>query len=126
MTGTYQWTVTARDASGNADRDGAAPRSRSTRQLQATLRPVIETPEGTGLGKTLTLTAPAWSPGGVSVTTTYQWLRDGDPHHRCDGRRRTRWSTADFGKSITVRATGKAPGYLDGVSTSLPVSPDLR
>jgi hypothetical protein len=119
--GTYQWTVTARDASGNAI--GSASSSFIVNsQLQASLRPVIETPEGTGLGKTLTLSPPAWSPSGVSVSTTYQWQRDGANISGATGTSYT-LTNADFGKSITVRATGKAPGYIDGVSTSLPVSP---
>ncbi len=121
VSGTYQWTVTARDASGNPI--GSASSSFTVNnQLQATLRPVVGTPEGTGLGKTVTAAAPAWSPGGVSVTTTYQWLRDGAP---ISGATTTSYTlvNADFGKSIAVRATGKAPGYIDGVSTSLPFSP---
>jgi hypothetical protein len=65
---------------------------------------------------------PAWSPGGVTVTTTYQWLRDGIGITGATGTSYT-LVTADFGKSLSVRATGKAPGYLDGTSTSLPVSP---
>lgn len=121
VSGTYQWTITARDASGNAI--GSASSSFVVNsQLQASLKPVIETPEGTGLGKTLTLTPPVWTPGGVSVTTTYQWQRDGA---NIGGQTGTSYTlvTADFGKSITVKATGKAPGYIDGVSTSLPISP---
>lgn len=121
VSGTYTWTVAARDASGNAI--GSASSSfQVNNQLQASLRPIIEAPEGTGLGKTLTFSPPAWAPGGVSVTTTYQWMRDGAP---ISGATTTAYTlvTADFGKSISVRATGKAPGYLDGVSTSLPISP---
>ncbi|TGN66190.1 hypothetical protein EXE59_21205 [Nocardioides eburneiflavus] len=121
VSGTYQWTITARDASGNAI--GSASSSFVVNsQLQASLKPVIETPEGTGLGKTLTLSPPEWTPSGVSVTTTYQWQRDGA---NISGQTGTSYTlvTADFGKSITVKATGKAPGYLDGVSTSLPISP---
>jgi hypothetical protein len=121
VSGTYQWTVTAEDASGNAI--GSASSSFVVNsQLQASLKPVIETPEGTGLGKTLTLSEPAWTPGGVSVTTTYQWQRDGVNISGATGTTYT-LVTADFGKSITVKATGKAPGYIDGVSTSLPISP---
>jgi hypothetical protein len=119
--GSYQWTVVARDASGN-DIGSASSSFTVNNQLQATLRPVIETPEGTGLGKTLNLSPPAWSPAGVNVATTYQWLRDGNNISQATGTSYT-LTTADFGKSITVRATGKAPGYLDGVSTSLPISP---
>jgi hypothetical protein len=121
VSGTYQWTITAKDASGNAI--GSASSSFVVNsQLQASLKPVIETPEGTGLGKTLTLTAPSWTPAGVSVTTTYQWQRDGSNISGATGTSYTLVS-ADFGKSITVKATGKAPGYIDGVSTSLPISP---
>ena len=119
--GTYQWTVTAKDASGNTI--GSATSSFNVNnQLQATLKPVIETPEGTGLGKTLTVSAPGWSPSGVSVTTTYQWQRDGVGISGATGTSYT-LVNADFGKSITVRATGKAPGYIDGFSTSIPISP---
>jgi hypothetical protein len=121
VSGTYQWTITAKDASGNAI--GSASSSFAVNsQLQASLKPVIETPEGTGLGKTLTLSAPSWTPAGVSVTTTYQWQRDGANISGATGTTYTLVS-ADFGKSITVKATGKAPGYIDGVSTSLPISP---
>lgn len=121
VSGTYQWTVTARDASGNAI--GSASSSFVVNsQLQASLRPVIETPEGTGLGKTVTLSPPEWSPAGVSVATTYQWQRDGANISGATGTSYT-LVTADFGKSITVKATGKAPGYIDGVSSSLPLSP---
>jgi hypothetical protein len=121
VSGTYQWTITAKDASGNAI--GSATSSFVVNsQLQASLKPVIETPEGTGLGKTLTVAPPAWTPAGVSVTTTYQWQRDGVGITGATGTSYT-LVTADFGKSITVKATGKAPGYIDGVSTSLPVSP---
>ncbi|MBD3926980.1 Ig-like domain repeat protein [Nocardioides cavernae] len=121
VSGTYQWTVTAKDASGNAI--GSASSSFLVNsQLQATLKPIIETPEGAGLGKTLTVSAPGWSPGGVSVTTTYQWQRDGIG---ITGATSTSYTlvNADFGKSISVKAIGKAPGYIDGVSTSLPISP---
>ncbi|MCY4727560.1 hypothetical protein NYO98_14830 [Nocardioides sp. STR2] len=121
VSGTYQWTITAKDASGNPI--GSASSSFVVNnQLQASLKPVIETPEGTGLGKTLRVAAPAWSPGGVSVTTTYQWLRDGSSISGATGTSYT-LVNADFGKSITVKATGKAPGYIDGISTSLPISP---
>jgi hypothetical protein len=121
VSGTYQWSVTARDASGNAI--GSASSSFVVNnQLQATLKPVIETPEGTGLGRTLTVSPPSWSPSGVSVNTTYQWQRDGSNISGATGTSYT-LVTADFGKSISVKATGKAPGYIDGVSTSLPISP---
>ena len=38
VSGTYTWTVTARDASGNADRIGQLRRSQVNNQLQATLQ----------------------------------------------------------------------------------------
>ncbi|NPC43528.1 Ig-like domain repeat protein [Nocardioides sp. zg-1230] len=121
VSGTYGWTVTARDASGNPIGQASSTFDVNS-QLQAILRPTINTPEGTGLGKTLTVAPPSWSPGGVSVTTTYQWQRDGA---NISGATSTSYTlvNADFGKSITVKATGKAPGYIDGISTSLPISP---
>ena len=119
--GTYTWTVTPRDASGNPI--GSASSSFTVdNRLEATKRPVIETPEGTGLGSTLSVSPPAWAPGGVSVSTTYQWMRDGVNISGATASTYT-LANADFGRSISVRATGKAPGYLDGVVTSVPISP---
>lgn len=120
-TGTHHWTVNAKDASGNTIATATSSYSVDA-QLQATQRPGIETPEGTGIGKIVTVTPPAWSPGGVTVTTTYQWLRDGVA---ISGATHMSYTlvAADFGKSITVRATGTAPGYLRGFSSSLPLSP---
>jgi hypothetical protein len=55
------------------------------------------------------------------VETTYQWMRNGSPVYLATGTSYT-LTTDDFGKVITVRATGKKAGYLDGVSTSTAVS----
>ena len=100
------------------DRSGAVHlhRRRPDRAVQA---PSIESPGGTGVGKTLTVTAPQWNRAGVE--TTYQWLRGGDIVHGATGTAYMLTSD-DFGRSISVRATGRKAGYLDGVSTSQPVN----
>ena len=117
--GTYRWTITAKDASGNPI--GSASSSFTSTASSRPPSSRIETPEGTGLGKTLTVSAPGWSPGGVSVTTTYQWQRDGgssgrDRHVVHSGQCRLRQVDQREGNR-------QAPGYIDGVSTSVPISP---
>lgn len=116
--GGYQWTVVARDGNGSE-----IARASSTftvdSQIRAVQAPQIESPAGTGVGKTLTSRAVTWNMSGVD--TSYQWLRDGNPIFTATGTSYT-LTTDDFGKVITLRATGRKAGYLDGVSTSLPVS----
>ena len=116
--GGYQWTVVARDGNGSE-----IARASSTftvdSQIQAVQAPEIQSPAGTGVGKTLTVREVTWNMGGVD--TTYQWMRNGSPVYLATGTSYT-LTTDDFGKVITVRATGKKAGYLDGVSTSPAVS----
>lgn len=116
--GGYQWTVVARDGNGNE-----VARASSTftvdSQIQAVQAPEIQSPGGTGVGKTLTVREVSWNMSGVD--TTYQWMRDGSAMFSATGTSYT-LTTDDFGKVITVRATGRKAGYLDGVSTSTPVS----
>ena len=85
---------------------GHAPPSPSTPRSRPSRRPAIETPEGTGVGKTLTVPRPAWNIGGVDVTTPTSGCANGS---RITGATGTSYTLAtdDFGKSITVRATGK-------------------
>lgn len=113
-TGTYLASVTARDASGNALSTGQVAFTVDSRVL-ALSSPVIGAPSGTGVGATLTSSPPTWNQ--IYVATTYQWLRDGQP---ISGATKDTYAltVADFGKSISLRATGKKTGFADGVAVS--------
>lgn len=78
-------------------------------------RPVLA---GSGrVGTTLTAPDPVWSAEGV--TTTLQWLVDGDA---VDHEGATYELTpTDIGKEVTVRYTGRKGGYADGLVTTEPV-----
>ncbi len=114
--GTYSWTVTASDPSGNVmgtsptwtfEVDTALDASASGVQIQA--------PDGTEVGKTFTSTAPTWNQPGVS--NTYQWLRNGSTISGATSPTYVA-TTSDLNKALTLRVTGKLPGYTDGVSLS--------
>lgn len=67
-------------------------------------------------GTTLSVSmAPSWKQEGV--TTTYQWLRNGQP---IPGKTGTQYllTKDDVDQSIAVRATGKKDTFTDGVTTS--------
>lgn len=69
------------------------------------------------VGTPLTVTTPpSWNFGGA-VTTTYQWFRGTVPIGGEVGESYT-VTSADLAKSITVKATGKRPGYITGTTTS--------
>ncbi len=113
-TGTYRWQVTAQDLSGRVI--GTSQRTVVVdAQLVATTPPTVQAPSGTGVGATLTSTAPMWNQSGV--TTTYQWLRDGGAIGQADQTTYT-LSVDDFGKDISLRVTGRRPSYADGSSVS--------
>lgn len=67
------------------------------------------------VGSTLTAHRGTWTPSGASYS--YRWLRSGSP---ISGATKSTYKvkTADRGKSISVRVTGKAPGYTTKVVTS--------
>ena len=65
-------------------------------QIQAVQAPAIESPEGTGVGKTLTSRPPQWNVAGVE--TTYQWLVDGQAPWSATGTTYT-ITANDYGKS---------------------------
>lgn len=117
-TGAYRWTVTARDVA-NAQIGQAQSTFTVDAQIAALQAPSIESPGGTGIGKTLSVVAPQWNMSGVE--TTYQWLRGDTVVYGATGTTYV-LSSDDFGRSVTVRATGRKAGYLDGVSTSQPVA----
>ena len=114
--GTYSWVVTASDASGHVM--GSSPTRTFVVDTALIATPPgvqIQAPDGTEVGKSFTSTAPAWNQPGVS--NTYQWLRNGAA---ISGATAPTYvpTTADVDKSISLRVTGKLPGYTDGVSTS--------
>jgi hypothetical protein len=80
--------------------------------------PAATTPialSGTGaVGSVVTMTPPEWDT--ADVTVTYQWFRDSSSFTN----NATTYTVAsgDVGKTITVRATAKKTGYVDGTSTS--------
>jgi len=70
--------------------------------------------------ETLTATAGTWSP--ADVTTTYQWLRDGQPV--ADATSSTyRLRLADIGHQMVVQVTASKPGLEDATATSAPTGP---
>jgi HSP20 family molecular chaperone IbpA len=77
------------------------------------------TPKVTGepaLGATLTADTTGWGP--ADVTFTYQWLRNGKS---IKGKTAATYTTdvkADKAKSISVKVTGKLPGYTTVSKTS--------
>ena len=120
-TGTYTWTLAAKDASGNTLGSSASTFSVNA-ALVADLKPTIVSAEGTGVGKNLSVTAPTWEGGHTDVTVTYQWLRDGQPIFGTapsSGNGPTYVIQAgDIGKTISVKATGSKPNYASGTTTS--------
>ncbi|WP_159081631.1 Ig-like domain repeat protein [Nocardioides sediminis] len=113
-TGTYVWTVTAKDSGNNVIGASSATFSVDA-GLSAIQAPVIQALGGTGVGQTLTSVAPAWNQAGV--TETYQWLRDGST---ISGATQPTYvlTTADYQKPISLRVTAKKPGFSDGVTIS--------
>lgn len=94
-------------------------------ELPALLPPTATTPTaitGTAqVGQTVTATAPVWDQEGV--TTTYQWLRDGDA---ITGATTQTYALTgdDFGTMVSVRAIGANGSLLgSGSSVSDPVEP---
>ena len=92
QTGSYRWTA-ARDAA-NAQIGQAQSTFVVDAQIMALQAPSIESPGGTGVGKTLSVTAPQWNMTGVE--TTYQWLRNGEPIYGATGATYV-LTTDDFG-----------------------------
>ncbi|MBC9732779.1 Ig-like domain repeat protein [Nocardioides marmotae] len=84
----------------------------------ATAQPAITgTPQ---VGQTLTVGAPTWS-GTGPITTTYQWLRDGQP---IAGATAATYvvTDADAGTALSVKVTGTRTGYAAGTAATAPVA----
>jgi hypothetical protein len=67
-------------------------------------------PDGTTVGKTVSVIDGAWYAGTARVTYTRQWLRDGKPIAGAT-KNSYKLTAADKGKKIEVKVTGSAPGY---------------
>ena len=113
--GSWEWRVTPLDASGQS-------------MTATTWRPfsVVDTVSATApvaiggsgkIGTPLTVTAPPVWNFGASVTTTYQWFRNTAAIGGETAQSYT-LTSADLGRSISVRATGTRPGYIGSTSTS--------
>lgn len=113
--GTYLWSVVALDARGN--RIGSSP-TRSF-EVDGAVRVVtpaqILAPEGSAVTKTLTGVDPLWSR--VDVINTYQWLRNGQPIGGANSANYT-LTFEDYTKELSLRVTGRKPGFTDGSSLS--------
>lgn len=78
--------------------------------------PTVKADKGAKTGTTVSVSmAASWKQEGV--TTTYQWLRNGQP---IAGRTGTQYTLTkdDVDQSISARAVGKKDGMTEGVSTS--------
>ncbi|WP_107704851.1 Ig-like domain repeat protein [Nocardioides allogilvus] len=113
-TGTYRWSVTALDPNNNA-LTTAARTFTVDAGLTATSPPAIAAPVSSAIGQTLTSTPPVWNQPDVS--NVYQWLRDGSPISGATSSTYT-MVASDYTKQISLRVTGKKPGYTDGVTIS--------
>lgn len=84
----------------------------------ATTRTRISSASGGKVGTVITSTDPVWdNPAAIS---TYQWLRDGTA---IGGATQATYTVTpdDVDKALTLKVTGKRPGYEDGTSVSDPV-----
>ena len=111
--GTWLWRVTAKDSSNNPLGTSAWLGFRVSGTPIANPATLIE---GSGaVDSTLTSVAPVWDYDGVM--NSYQWLRNGSV---IAGATAASYvvTTADIGKSLTLKVTGKLVGYKDGVSIS--------
>jgi large repetitive protein len=111
--GEWRWRVTALDAAGNALGTSSWRSFTVFSAPQAVTNPVVD---GSGkVGTVLTGTPGTWDLSGV--TETYQWLRGTSA---ISGATALTYevTSADLGKSLTLRVTGSKPGYSNGTALS--------
>ena len=113
-TGGYTWTVTALDS----DRKPIGSAS-SIFTVDAGIKVVrgveIQAPEGTGVGATLTSTAPIFDPG--DATLTFQWLRNGAAIFNATEPTYT-LTAQDFAIGISLKVTARRVGFDDSTTVS--------
>jgi hypothetical protein len=113
--GTWDWRVTGYDSSGTAL--GTSPARTFTVVDTVTMQTPLTITGSGRVGEPLTLDGPDWNFPASTVTTTYQWLRDGGA---ISGQTALTYTVtdADRGHQISVRATGTRDGYQTGTTTS--------
>jgi hypothetical protein len=113
-TGSYSWEVTALDS----DRKPIGSAS-STFTVDAGIKVVraveIQSPGGTGVGATLTSTAPIFDP--ADATLSYQWLRNGATIYNATEPTYT-LTAQDFAMGISLRVTAKRSGFDETTTVS--------
>ncbi len=113
-TGTYNWEVTALDS----DRKQIGIAS-STFTVDAGIKVVraveIQSPAGTGVGATLTSTAPIFDP--ADATMSYQWLRNGAAISNATEPTYT-LTAQDYTIGISLKVTAKRYGFDDATTVS--------
>ena len=114
--GEWEWRVVALDTAGKQLGDSEWRGFSVVGAPVALTPPQIESGTSSGqVGSTLTGVDPTWDLPGVA--NAYQWLRDGNaitgataPTYQVAG--------ADLNRLISLRVTGRLPGYRDTVTTS--------
>ena len=110
----------AADAYRSSDHDPLVVGLDLTADEAGTLEPVTPTVTGEArAGKTLTATAPAWSPEGVELS--YQWLRNNVAIEGATGLS-YKLTTADSGRSLTIAVTGTKSGFTTATVTSAAIA----
>ena len=113
-TGSYSWDVTALDTNRKPIGSGS-----STFSVDAGVKVVrgveIQAPEGTGVGATLTSTAPVFEP--ADSILSYQWLRNGATISNATGPTYT-LTAQDFAIGISLKVTAKRVGFDDATTVS--------
>jgi large repetitive protein len=112
----YEWRVVALDTAGK-ELGQSEWRGFSVFGAPVALTPArIEAGTSSGqVGSTLTGVDPTWDLPGV--TNLYQWLRDGNPIANATAST-YEVTGADLSRLISLRVTGRLPGYRDAVTTS--------
>lgn len=118
----YAWgtNVFGTFGNGKVSKQSAAPRTKPAlvKAPAPTKLTATPTPKITGtkkVGKTLTAKPGTWKPSGVK--RSYQWYRGSA---KIDGATKSTYqlTSRDKGKKITVKVTGRAPGFATKTKTS--------
>lgn len=80
-------------------------------------KPRIGDPHGDKVGATLTVSSGTWSYAFKAKEFSYQWLRNGKPIAKAT-RSTYRITTADEGRTLTVKVTAKDPAIETGHATT--------
>ena len=119
VTGSKAGYTTASKTSAQTAAVAAAPKPTPTPEPSGKEFTAVSVPKIAGsvkVGKKLTADPGAWGPGDVALS--YQWYRSGT---KIEGATKVVYSlkSADKGKTITVKVTGKKTGYATVSKTSV-------